>query len=162
MRRWDRSLGSGVLLWVSFPAGFFGGLWALWLRALCFCPSVGGLRPIGCSRRSRLAGGLALFPGLPGRSLPGAALLWGRLRFLGVGGFCSWLWAAGSALAARFCVSPCLGWCRLGALAGLLVVGGSRSPPGSVISFLVLLYYARLFPPGICLIIPCYYGIIKA
>jgi hypothetical protein len=113
-------------------------------------------------RRSGLAGDPALFPGLPGGSFPGAALLWGRIWFLGVRGLCSWVRAAGSALAPRLFVSPCLGWCRLGALGVLLVVGGSRSPPGSVISFLVLLYYARLFPPGICLIIPCYYAIIKA
>lgn len=161
LRGWSRSLGSVFLLWVPFPAGFFGRVWAFWVWALCFCPSVGGLRPIGCSRRSGLAGGPALFPGLPGRSLSGAALLWRRLWVLGVCGFCSWLRAARSPLAARFCGSPCLGWCGLEALGFLLVVRGSRSPPGSVVSFLVFLYYARLFPPGICLIIPCYYGIIK-
>jgi hypothetical protein len=106
------------------------------------------LRPIGGLRRSGLAGGPALFPGLPGRSFPGAALLWGWLWLLGVGGLCSWLWAAGSALAARLFVSPCLGRCRLGALGVLLVVGGSRSPPGAAFSFLVLLYCSA-FLPGI-------------
>jgi hypothetical protein len=140
LRGWSRSLGSGVFFWVPLPAGLLGGFWALWLRALGLCPSFGGLRSFGCSRRSGLAGGPALFPGLPGGRLPGSALLWGRLRFLGFCGLCSWFGSAASALAPRPFGSPWLGWCRLGALAGLLVVGGSRSPPGSVISFLVLLY----------------------
>ena len=90
---------------------------------------------------------------LPSWSLPGAALLWGRLRFLGVRSLCSWLRAARSYLAA-WLGSPCLGRDRMGALGFFLVARASPSPPGSVISFLVFLYYARLFPPGLCLIIP--------
>jgi hypothetical protein len=153
VRGWGRSLGPGLLFWVPLPAGLLGGLWALWLRALGLCPPVGGLRRIGGSRRSGLAGGLALFPGLPSWSLSGAALLWGWLRFLGVCSLCSWLRAAHSYLAA-WLGSPCLGRDRMGALGFFLVARASPSPPGSVISFLVLLYYARLFSPGIFLIIP--------
>jgi hypothetical protein len=160
MRGWDRSLGSVFLLWVPLPAGFFGRVWAFWVWALGLCPSIDRLRSIGCRRRSRLAGGPAFLSDLPSWSLPGAAILWGRLRFLGVRSLCSWLRAARSYLAA-WLGSPCLVWDRMGALGFFLVAGASPSPPGSVISFLVFLYYARLFPPGICLIIPWNYAIIK-
>jgi hypothetical protein len=153
LRRRYRSLGPGLLFWVPLPAGLLGGLWALWFWALGLCPPVDRLRPIGCPRRSRLAGGPAFLSDLPSWSLPGAAILWGRLRFLGVRSLCSWLRAARSYLAA-WLGSPCLVRDRMGALEFFLVAGASPSPPGSVVSLLVFLYYARLFPPGICLIIP--------
>lgn len=148
MRRWDWSLGPGLLFWVPLFAGLLGGLWALWLWALGLCPPVRSLHRIGGSRRSGLAGGPALFPGLPGWSLSFSALLWGWLRFLGVRGLCSWLWAAASSLAPWLCGSPCLGWSLLGGLGSGLVAGASPSPPGAAFSLLVLLYCSA-FLPGI-------------